>query len=101
MGGVYTHIYESVDVSRLEIPQDGSFVEVGEIGHVFALFEFWRVHLSHGFRFVDFFGIVTTKLTTAIKKCTKLEELCLNFYDEDYSFNLMNFLIKYNRICQR
>ena len=55
MGGVYTHIYESVDVSRLEIPQDGSFVKVGEIGHVFALFEFWRVHLSHGFRFANFF----------------------------------------------
>ena len=45
MGGVYTHIYESVDVSRLEIPQDGSFVEVGEIGHVLTLLELGRVDL--------------------------------------------------------
>ena len=52
---ICTHVNQTVDVSRLEVPQDGCLVQVGQVGHVLTLFKLWRVDLSHIFRLAHFF----------------------------------------------
>lgn len=53
-----TYVYEFVVVALLQIVQNGCFVKICEISHIFDFLEFGRVHLSNKLLFVGLLLLV-------------------------------------------
>jgi hypothetical protein len=50
-----TYVDEFALVSALEVPENGGVVEIGEVGHVLALFKLGRIHGNRALGFHHFF----------------------------------------------
>lgn len=42
-----TYVDELVVVTLFQIVQNSTFVKIGQIGHIFNFFEFWRIDLTN------------------------------------------------------